>query len=55
MRYITMKNNPLNPFLPDDQWKFKAVEESRLAILERLRVEKKKEVDEILRNWNKPS
>lgn len=49
-----MKNNPLNPFIESDQWKFKAVEESRLAILERLRIEKKKEVDEILRKWKNP-
>lgn len=38
-------------FLPEDSWKEKSVEKARLALIERLRVEKSKEVDRILRQF----
>lgn len=39
-----MQNNHF-PFLPEDSWKKKAVEESRRAIIERLEHEKREKVN----------
>lgn len=46
-----MNNNPHFPFLPEDSWKKKAVEESRRAIISRLQYERAQRIKSLISEY----
>ncbi len=46
-----MQNNPHFPFLPEDSWKKKNVEKSRLAILAKLESETRKRIFSLITDY----
>ncbi len=50
-----MKNNPHFPFLPEDSWKKKAVEESRRAIIAHLQYERAQRINSLILEQNEPT